>query len=437
MKKISLIINNRHRRGPSWPNASLLSLVSVFFCAAVPLFADATDAGSGGGTGFAATQSGTYSTPTATLVPTTSAGNAPTTGQGGRLPFLVSASISEVYDDNIFIQPHKTSDFITQLNVRGEYSVGDRSASDGNYLDVFYAPSGDIYARNSSQDSFNQAAGLLYQHRFSKLTLGVEQDYSKDNSTSASAGNLVTSSLYTTNAWADFDYSDKLTLLGDFTQTVTDYETTGYASSNEWSGNFHFLYHLDSKISVGLGPRFGFLDITGAPNQTYQQLLAWLTYGYSDKLSFTLSGGAEYREYQNSNPGDKLSPVFNLAGVYTPSSYTTLTLSAGRQYNPSYNFTGQNYINTNVTLTGREKFCRDFHYNLSFGYENDDYESAGAVITGNTRNDNYYFVNTGFDWNPNSWLLTSIYYKYQKDDSNFASSTFDDNQVGLSLSVSY
>jgi hypothetical protein len=36
----------------------------------------------------------------------------------GRLPFRFSAKLAETWDDNIFIQPHKTSDFITQLTLK-------------------------------------------------------------------------------------------------------------------------------------------------------------------------------------------------------------------------------------------------------------------------------------------------------------------------------
>jgi hypothetical protein len=380
--------------------------------------------------------SGTYWTPTASLVPATSSRNAPV-WEGGHLPFLVSASLSEVYDDNIFIQPQKTSDLITQINLKGEYRAGKQAASDGNYLDAYYAPSFDLYADHSRQDSFNQLADVFYQHRFSKLDLSLEQEYVHQRETSAAAGNLVTASVYTTNASADYAYSDKLTMTSNFTQRVTDFETSGYSSSNEWVEDAFFLYKLDSKLSIGLGPRFGWLDVTEAANQAYQDILGRLTYNYSGKLTFNVAVGVEYREYQGSATGDQIEPVFNLAGTYKPFIHTTLTLSGGRAFNPSYDFHSQDYIATTVSLTARQRFLQTFYYNLGMGYENDSYQGAGVVVTGPNRNDDYYFVTTGFDWQPNNWLMSSLFYRYQRDDSNLASSRFTDDQVGLSVSASY
>lgn len=436
MKEINQLINVRHRTHPSWQKKIIFLLAGVLVCSTSPLVADTTDSGAALPSG--APSSGVYSAPAASLSPTTSTstGNAPA-WQGGHLPFLVSVSLSEVYDDNIFIQPKKTSDEITQINLRGEYRIGDRAASDGNFLDVFYSPAFDLYANQSNQDSFNQLVGVLYQHRFSKLDLGLEQDYSKQSSTSAAAGTLVTSDIYTTTGTADYAYSDRLSLTGNVTQTVTGYEATGFSSSNEWVGNTYFLYKLDSKLSVGLGPAVGFLDIGAAPNQTFEQILGHVDYRYSRKLSFSLSAGAEDRQYQGSATGDKISPVFTLAGTYHPFIDTTLTLSGSRSYQPSYNTPGQDYLDTNVSLTASQLFLQKFTYNLGLGYENDGYEAAGIVLTGPTRSDDYFYATTSVGWNPNKWMMTSIFYKYQKDDSNLAAATFDDNQVGLSLSLSY
>ncbi len=386
------------------------------------------------------TSSGTYtnaSAPPATAPGATEVGGSAPVWQGGKLPFLITASVSEVYDDNIFVQPHKVSDYITQFSLKGEYRFGDPTVSDGNFLDIYYAPSFDLYAKHSSLDAFNQNADLFYQHRFSRLTLSVEQSYVKQQQTAAALGNLVTSDVYLTTAKADYAYSDKLDLDATFTQDIVDYTNPGYTSSNEWVGDLYFLYHLDSKLSIGLGPEFGFLDIQEAPNQTYQELLGHLDYRYSQKLSFDVSGGVEYRQFQGGVPGDQLTPVFTLSGTYTPFTSTTITALGSRGYNPSYNLIGQDYIATRISLTGRQRFLQKFYFNLGFGYENDDYEFASAGLTGPTREDNYFYANTGVDWTPNNWLTASVYYKYQNDQSSFGGFAFNDNQVGISATVSY
>lgn len=379
--------------------------------------------------------SGTYMAPAGNFSPNIVPGN-PYIPEG-HLPVVFSASVGEIYDDNIFISPVKTSDYITQINLMAEYKVGNDKAIDAGTFDIFYAPSFDIYANHSAQDSFNNYAGAQYQYRFSKLTLGIQQTYDRNSSTSAPAGTLVTTSNYVTTASANYFVDEKFSVVGTFNQKILDYETAGFSDSNEWVGDLYFLYKYDSKLTLGFGPKFGWLDVTLAPNQTYQDFLGRADYAYSKKLSFSLYAGAEVREYQGPASYTRAAGVFNLSAIYQPFTNTTLTLACGRQFEPSYNFYGQNYMASRVSLTGRQRFLQNFYYNLQLGYENDAYQSAGVGLTGPARNDNYYYITTGFDWTPNNWLTSSIFYKYQTDISNFSGFTFNDNQVGISVGFKY
>jgi hypothetical protein len=356
---------------------------------------------------------------------------------GGPIPFHVTVSIGESYDDNIFIQPNKVSDFITSISLKAEFQYGTREGADTNFLELYYQPTGEIYEQHSKEDSLNHNVDLFYQHRFSKLTLDLEQSYVHAQSSNAAIGNLITSDVYNTIASANYAYSDKFDVRGTFTQNFTDFQNPGYTSSREWDGDLYFLYHLDDRLSIGIGPRFGFLDVQEAPNQTFQQLLGHLTYVYSDKLNFAVAGGAEYREYENDVRSNTLSPVFELSGTYRPSQFTSVTLSGARHYMPSYNFIGQDYISTNVGLSVSQQFYQKFSLGLSVGFENDDYEAAGPSNVATTREDNYFYTSPTVAWHPNDWLVVNAYYRYQRDDSSFDAYSFNDNQVGISLSATY
>jgi hypothetical protein len=354
-----------------------------------------------------------------------------------KLPFHITASLGEVYDDNIYIQPHKVSDEITNISVRAEARFGDGQASDSNYFDASYQPSYLVYAEHSHDDALDHNVDVYYQHRFTRLTLSLEQTFNRDQSTDAAVGNLSTANIFNTLAKADYLYSDRLDLTAAFSENVTNYVTAGYTSSDESVGDLYFLYKYDPKLSIGIGPRFGFLDVQEAPNQTYQQLLVRVNYDYSGKLSFKMAAGGEYREYEGNAHGDTLSPVFELSGTYMPDPSTILTLAGSRHYVPSYDFFGQDYISTSVTLSASQRFFQKFYLKLAVGYENDEYQFDAQGLTGPSREDDYVFVNPGLDWRPNGWLVASAFYRFQTDMSSFAAYTFNDNQVGVSLSVSY
>lgn len=411
--------------------------------------------------GASATTAGSVTTSPSTAsvdatAPTT-VGHEPISFFDKKFPVTFGLSVGETYDDNIFIQPQKTSDWVTdispslllelgqKINLDHNIALEDPQAnpenlSNENYFSLSYKPTVLLYADNSNLDSINQAVDALYAHQFSKLTLALEQRYAyltePTIQTSLNGGN-VNRDIFTTIARANYVYSDKLSTYGTFTQTINDYHTAGFTNTNEWIGDYYFLYQATGKISIGVGPRIGFVDVTGAPNQTWQAGLVHLFYVPTGKLSFTMDVGGEVREYQGNGSGDRATPVLDASGTYRPFDSTSITLSAGRDVHASNSFIGQDYTASRVQLGLRQRFVQVLYFNLNAGYENDNYSFASQGLTGPTREDNYYYIKPGFDWVANDWLTVSAYYQYSKDNSNFHTVSFNDNQVNITASVKY
>jgi hypothetical protein len=354
-----------------------------------------------------------------------------------RIPFHVTATLGEVYDNNIFNQPRKVSDFITRVSVRGELQLGNLQETDGNYLDAVYVPTLHLYARHSHEDGVDENVDVLYGHHWTRLTLSLEQLYTDSQTTNASIGGLVTTTDYSTTAKANFAYSAKLDLGATFKQEFISYNEAAYTNSKEWTGDVHALYHLDSKLSLGLGPRFGYLSIENAPNQTYEQILARAVYVVSDKLNFRGEAGGEDRQYRTASRSDTLTPIFHLSGIYLPFPSTKIAANASRLFTPAYSFVGQDYLATNVYLAATQRFLGAYYLGLSAGYENDDYQFVASGDTGPTREDNYFYVQPNLRWSPNGWLQVSAFDRFEEDNSNFDAFAYDTNQVGVSCSATY
>ena len=361
-----------------------------------------------------------------------------------RLPFRVTAALGEVYDNNIFATRHKVDDFITRIAVTGEVQSGKLTKEgqayvvneDGNYVDLIYSPTLHLYATHSHENGVDQNVDLLYAHRFSKLTLSVEQIYSKTQQTDASIGGLYVTDLFRTTLKANYVWSDKLDLVSQFNQEFLSYDEPAFSDSREWSDNLYALYHVDDRLSVGLGPRFGFLLLDDAPDEFYQQVVARAIYAPSEKLFFQGAAGGEVREYK-SEQSDDINPIFEFTGRYLPFPSTNIALDAARRFRPSYNFAGQNYIATNVDLNVTQRFFQYYYAGMVLGYENDDYHATGGDIVGPNRTDNYYYVQPNVSWKPNGWLAVAAFDRYEEDNSNFMTFSYDTNQVGISVSATY
>jgi len=350
------------------------------------------------------------------------------------IPIHLSLNETTYYDDNIFVSPHKTRDYVFDITPTLTYEFGKRGESD-NYLSLSYAPTLIKYYHHANQDALDQNANILYEHHFEKLTLGLGQSYLHTFGASIEAGGLINSDIYTTNATGDYDYSDKLKIKANFTQTISTYPDPGNHDISEWAGGVYFLYQITPKISLGFGPRVGTVDIQMEPSQTYEQGLVHATYSVTQKITVQASGGVEDRQY-DANVSDKIYGVYDLGVYYTPFDGTTVSLNGYRRNTPSFSLNGVNYTATGGSLGVKQKFLDEYTIGTNAGLENDAY-TAAATGTTSTRNDNYFYARPYFQWDAQDWLQLMAYYQYSKNESTTSGIGFNDSQVGGSVTLKY
>jgi hypothetical protein len=351
-------------------------------------------------------------------------------------PLYVDLTVNETYDDNIFISPKKVSDFLTSIRPSLDFEKGDRTSPHTNYLNVYFAPTFFLYNRNSDQDRQNYNADLYYQYQWTRLTLGVEQSFQHLTDASIDIGGLIERDVYKTALSGNYIYNDSLIVSGDATQVLSSYPTRSSVDTNEWYGEGYALYQLAPKLQLGGGPRIDFIDVEGAPNETHQDLLGKLIYDPDGKISVTFTGGMEYLQFQGTSPSHIL-PIFELNVNYRPSEQTSVTLSAGRRSLNSYDISGAVYVETSVQLGLRQQVMRDVYLTLGLGYSLRDYEFGSVPLSGLQRSDKYFFANIGLEWDPRDWLKFNAGYSHSKDNSNFETNSFEDNQFDVQSSVQF
>jgi hypothetical protein len=353
------------------------------------------------------------------------------------LPVHFDLFVSETYDDNVFVQPRKSWDWISHIAPSLSYVRGDSDAPNANYLSFFYQPTFLIYAHNMGENTVEQNVNVQYAYTFTKLRLGLQQQYQKLADATVDANDIVKRSVYTTTATADYDYNDRLSLHLIGTQCITNYDDQFRPDTNEWTLNTYFLYSITPKLQLGFGPEVGFLDEAFAPNQTYEQLLAHLIYQATGKITISLSVGGEDRQYQN-GPGDEITPVFDLRGDYQMTDATSFYIDGHAETYSSATQNDQNYEDEAIQGGVRQRFLQKFFVTVSGGYDHSDYRNL-TTATANFphRTDDYYFGKAGVSWVPNNWLTVSGSYQYSTDDSTIAFARFNDNQYSLACELKY
>lgn len=353
------------------------------------------------------------------------------------LPVHFDLFVSETYDDNIFLQPIKTYDYVSHIAPSLSYVLGDPDATNANYLSLFYQPTFLIYANNTGENTVEQNVNVAYAYTFTKLRLGLQQQYQKLADATVDADDIVKRSIYTTTATADYDYDDRLSFHLIGTQTITNYDDAFRPDTNEWTINAFFLYDITPKLKLGFGPEVGFLDEEFAPNQVYEQLLGHLQYQATGKITISLSLGGEARQYQFGED-DQLTPVFDLRADYQLSDATSFYLDGHSETYASETLGGQNYQDTAIQGGVRQRFLQKFFVSVSGGYDHSTYRNlTPAVASLPERIDDYYFGKAAVSWVPNNWLTVSGSYQYSTDDSSVAFANFNDNQYTLACELKY
>ena len=114
----------------------------------------------------------------------------------------------------------------------------------------------------------------------------------------------------------------------------------------------------------------------------------------------------------------------------------TITLAGSRRTDSSASLAGQDYSETNISLTFSQRLFSRVNVGLGVGYTNSEYLSA---TTGDStaRTDNYFYVEPSIDLNVTRYWSIGIYYLYRQDSSTLALFSFYDNQFGVRTSLTF
>lgn len=358
-----------------------------------------------------------------------------------RLRYQVGLTLRSVYDDNINISKFdRKSDFYTTIEPTVNLGFGD---PENNFLALTYSPSAFIFLSHSENDTLQHVIALSGQYRFPRVTVSLSEDIQLLDGTGLNTAtgtgtdftrtNLDVAgrtrlNVYTTRVGTNFSLTGKTFLTADLDYSVSDYSSL--ISSSVLSGNVYLNYTYSPKLSIGVGATGGY-DSVGSPsdNQTFEQLNVRASYELTGKVSASVSAGIEFRQFEHGG-GDNGSPIFDATLLYQPFDGTSVALLLSRRTQNSATLGGQDFHNTDVTLSVRQRFFQRFFTGLTFGYENSSYFSTASEIDSNRRDD-YFFVQASLDLNITSYWTAGIFYFYRESTSSLDLFSFYDNQIGL------
>ena len=316
------------------------------------------------------------------------------------------------------------------------FELGDFRDQNENYFSAQWIGQPVIYTENSEQNGFNQFAALGFQYRFNKLVMKLDSSYSIVKGSNREVNTITTTQTFWNSLAFGYDYSDKTNFNLAFTQNAS--LTEDFQNTSQYQVRSGMNYQIFPKTRVGFQGVAGVIVSTDTPLQYLQQALMQVSYSATGKLSFMLSGGVQFLEFEGSDI-IKIDPVFSLGVYYQPFYATSLSLVGFRNVVGSSSLAGQDYFATGIELSAQQQFFQKVVAAVSLGYENDSYfgTTPETLDTPSNRVDDYVFARSRLTYAFVDWFSASVFYEYRQQASTQENSSFYNNRVGMEIQTKF
>jgi hypothetical protein len=363
-----------------------------------------------------------------------------------------------VYSDNINASSEDpVEDFYVSLEPGVSIGLGDVPERKGNYIRLDYSPNALLYFENSEFNTLSHFIHLEAVAHFGKLTLSLFQDVNLlegVNSNFESPNNFGdqnrdrdrfrgnrdisgrnTVEIYSTNAIAKYDFTEKAWMTGAFHYTLTDYEDV--FRTELYSGDLFFDYKVTPELTVGVGGAGGVVNHDDPTiDEQFQEARTRFTFDLPKKININGSLGLEFRQLGRDAEEGYVAPIIEANVSFEPADGTRITINARHRTLVSNALEGQHFTITGANVGLRQRITERIDFDVKSGYEQASYASVMPGVEA-MRRDEYFFVEPSLEWRITDKWNAAIYYIHRENVTNLQPFGFAENQVGLRTSISF
>jgi hypothetical protein len=299
----------------------------------------------------------------------------------------------------------------------------------GTHWTLDYTPTLSLYSNPAFRDTLNHNVNLRGNAAYNDWVFGLSQNYNKSSDPLIETGTQTDQETFLTDLDASYHFSGELWTELGINQIFRSAEN--FTDSREWSTMDWLNYQFFPGYFAGIGAGFGYVDMETGSDMTYEQLQAQLGFRATEKISLRLSGGAESRQFLDSNANDAINPLFGASVEYRIFKVTTLSLSANRGVGTSY-FQDQVTETTDVQFRLKQRLLEKLILDAGYGYSKTRYVSSANGLSSNRKDENNFFdvrVSCPIRKRAN----VAVFYHYSDNSSSQSAFAYSSSQVGLEL----
>ncbi|MBL9136436.1 MAG: hypothetical protein JNK85_11235 [Verrucomicrobiales bacterium] len=303
----------------------------------------------------------------------------------------------------------------------------------GDHWTIGYSPSIRFYSADGYENTVNHSATLGWNTTFRNWRFQLFHATAITSDPLVETGQQTDQTSHSTSLNGTLDRGTRGSWTTSIAQTIrlTDIANDRYS----WNWNNAYDIPWSQKLKYGVGLVVGYDMLNPGSDMVNQQFTARMNGILSPKLSYSLSAGADVREFVNSDADIALSPIVSCNIGYQILQKTALSIGFSRDSGTSY-LSDQYTENMSVQGAVTQILTERWSLSASGGYRFSSYSSIlanGAT----TREDGTAFATISLGARLLDRLSSSIYYSYRSNSSDADGLSFDSNQFGLSLNYAF
>lgn len=326
----------------------------------------------------------------------------------------------------------------------------------GPHWVLAYDPSISFYSSKNFHNTFNQFISLAGGATYGDWAFGLSQSFTSSDQPNVQTAGQTGTQTYTAALNANHNFNEKwsldvnagVTLCFVDQSQVQIAKTNGFfapASTNSPAAEAlsdsqsYFLsswlnYALDPRFVVSAGVASGYSDQNGGLTSSDEDFLGRIVFRPGKKLTLSVDGGVEYRQFLNFNQSDTWTPIFAASATYKLFEPTLLSLAASRSVQPSL-FNSQMLDSTIVSVGVQQRLLDRLQLSLSYGYAASDYIGAQQGLPQRSDVGNTYQASLSMAFLKHGTVGT--FYEYSQNSSTGKGFGYSSSQTGMTLTWAY
>jgi hypothetical protein len=294
-----------------------------------------------------------------------------------------------------------------------------------------YTPTFTFYSDKSFKNNVGQSVILTGGASYENWTFGLMQSFAYSSSPQAQTGTQTGQQNYVTALTASCPLNSKMSVDLGLNQTLNFPD--GFQTSREWSTLDWLNYQFWPRLTAGIGAGFGYVN--SAPDSFFEQAQSRIGWRATDKISFQVSGGAQFSQFTDGGADPLINPVFAAAVQYQPFEQTKLSLGASQVVSPSY-YQNQMSVATSVNADLNQRLLGRLYLDVNGGYNWDNYTAIASGVTANSSAD-YYSVNVQLGTTFLKRGTVAVFYNYSENVTTHSGLAYSSSQIGFNIGYRY